>query len=217
MASDSTTQLQLLLNRVREGDAEALDQLTERACLRVHNLVRKIFPDFQRVRRFEDSSDVLQEVLLRLNRRMKNLAEKEANGQEGNLPANVRQFFHLASNEIRNALLDLARKYFGPQGQGRHQAMALHPSAEDSSAGEPLQPSDHSHDPNKLMMWTEFHGQVESLPTDLREVFDLRWYQGLSSEEVAEILGVSLATVKRRWLQARLALRSVLEEHLPEG
>lgn len=38
----------------------------------------------------------------------------------------------------------------------------------------------------------------------------LLWYEGLSQPEAAAALGVSLATVKRRWQAARLALYDLL-------
>jgi DNA-directed RNA polymerase specialized sigma24 family protein len=41
-------------------------------------------------------------------------------------------------------------------------------------------------------------------------VFELRWYHGLTWSEAAAVLNVSEATVKRRWLDARLRLRDLL-------
>ena len=46
-------------------------------------------------------------------------------------------------------------------------------------------------------------------------LIDLRFFGGFSSEESAEILGVSLATVKRDWLAARMFIKRFLE-HLDE-
>lgn len=44
-----------------------------------------------------------------------------------------------------------------------------------------------------------------------REIVNLLWYEGLSQPEAAAVLGVSLATVKRRWQAARLALYQKLK------
>ena len=41
------------------------------------------------------------------------------------------------------------------------------------------------------------------LPDDLREVFDLLWYQEMLQSEAAAILGISVPTVKLRWMKAR--------------
>src|SRR5436190_1055282 len=65
---------------------------------------------------------------------------------------------------------------------------------------------DVSLEPTNLALWTEFHRQVEALPEEEREVFDLLWYQGLKQEEAAEIVGVTTRTIKSRWRSARLKL-----------
>ena len=65
-------------------------------------------------------------------------------------------------------------------------------------------------------MWSEFHQQVERLPEEEREVFDLLWYQGLSQAEAGQVLGVTERTIKRRWASARLRLHRVLKGTLPD-
>ena len=45
----------------------------------------------------------------------------------------------------------------------------------------------------------------------LTRVFELRYFTGLSEEETAEALGVSLRTAQRGWLRARAWLRAELE------
>ena len=55
---------------------------------------------------------------------------------------------------------------------------------------------------------------VENLPEDYRIVFLLRDVEGLSSEEMAELLGISVAAVKSRLHRARLVLREKLESYL---
>ena len=56
------------------------------------------------------------------------------------------------------------------------------------------------------MEWTEFHEQIEALPEEEREVFNLVWYQQLTHEQAAEVLGVTTRTVRRRWQDARYRL-----------
>jgi RNA polymerase sigma-70 factor (ECF subfamily) len=56
---------------------------------------------------------------------------------------------------------------------------------------------------------------VEALPEPERAAFDLLWYQGLTQEEAAQVLGVSISTVKRRWLDARLSLQQALCRIVP--
>ena len=56
---------------------------------------------------------------------------------------------------------------------------------------------------------------LEGLPFDQRSVVVLREIDGLSYEEIAFSLGVTLGTVKSRLTRARQALRSVLQEATP--
>ncbi len=74
-----------------------------------------------------------------------------------------------------------------------------------------------SGEPTTLLEWSEFHEWVDSLPDDEREVFDLLWYQQLTQEQAAEVLGVTTRTIRRRWQDARLKLcKARLGESLPE-
>lgn len=54
------------------------------------------------------------------------------------------------------------------------------------------------------------HEAIEKLPEDLREVFEMTFYQGMTQEEMASVLDVSTKTIKRRWRDARLALQELL-------
>src|SRR5262249_681311 len=58
---------------------------------------------------------------------------------------------------------------------------------------------------------------VECLPEHYRAVLILRDVEELSSEEVAEILGESVASVKSRLHRARMALRELLTRTYAPG
>jgi RNA polymerase sigma-70 factor (ECF subfamily) len=182
------------IDRLRAGDPTARERLLEHASMRLVRLTRKMLRDFPGVRRWEQTDDVLQNALLRLYRALEQVA-----------PATPRDFFRLAAAQIRRELLDLARKYSGPHGLAHNLA---------SRAGGDDSP-DLTHDPGRLAEWTGFHRQVERLPDEEREVFDLLFYQGLSQAEAAEMLGVVERTVKRRWQSARVALHDALGGRLP--
>jgi len=49
----------------------------------------------------------------------------------------------------------------------------------------------------------------------LRTVFDLRWYNGLTEEETAELLNISVRSVRRRWRAAKIELGKFLQGDLP--
>jgi RNA polymerase sigma-70 factor (ECF subfamily) len=70
-------------------------------------------------------------------------------------------------------------------------------------------------DATRLSAWTGFHRQIDLLEDADRELFELLWYQGLTQPETADLLGISRATMIRRWQGARLRLFDALKGHLP--
>ena len=179
--------------------AEAIptrNEIITLACERLRLLTRRMLRGYPGVRRWSETDDVLQGAMLRLHR---SLAEVR--------PDSVRKFFGLAATQIRRELIDLARHHYGLKGAG-----AKH----HSDGGEAVERSpDKRYEPSTLDDWTEFHEQIDRLPDDQREVFDLLWYKGLTQPEAAEILGVSLATLKRRWQSARILLHDSLKDGFP--
>jgi RNA polymerase sigma-70 factor (ECF subfamily) len=195
MADDSTTALQGLIDRLNAGDPAAANELIGRACDRLRRLTHTVFRDFGRLHRLEDTDDVLHAAVLRLL-------------QSDNKPDTVREFFRRAGREIRCALLDLTKHYFGPEGPAVREVRAETPDG-DAADFSPENVTS-TFDPGRLAQWTEFHRLVEGLPDEEREAVDLLWYQGLTKEEAAQPLGVSEATIKRRWAAARLRLGAAL-------
>ena len=59
--------------------------------------------------------------------------------------------------------------------------------------------------------WDRFHDLVEAFPADERAVVDCLFISDLTQEETAQVLGVSLRTVKRRWQSARIRLQAAIE------
>src|SRR5207237_145780 len=112
-------------------------------------------------------------------------------------------------------LIDLARRYYGPEGLGAHHLTRPGTSSPNDPEAEQGEPAETTHDPGRLAAWTEFHRQIENLPQEDRALFDLLWYQGLTQPETAQILGDSERTVNRRWIAARLKLGEVLGGQLP--
>lgn len=203
-ANNRTTEIQLCLDRLRTGDEAARGALIECAGQRLERLTRKMLHSWDRVHRWEDTSDVYQSALMRLYRA---LADTH--------PATVVDFFRLAALNIRRELFDMAKHYYGPRGEGANHATGVWTPMSDD--GEPLawEPADVGDAPDNLAAWAEFHAQVDRLPDDERVLFDLLWYQELSQAEAASLLNISERTVKRRWASARLHLHKILEGTLP--
>ncbi len=64
----------------------------------------------------------------------------------------------------------------------------------------------------ELRQLAQFHDSVDALPDAQREVFELIWYHDMTREEVAELLGMPLSSVKRLWRSARLELHNHLDD-----
>jgi RNA polymerase sigma-70 factor (ECF subfamily) len=60
------------------------------------------------------------------------------------------------------------------------------------------------------------HASLELLPEDYREAFVLREYNGLSYQEIAEVIGESLEVVKIRIFRAKKKLRDILAPYLAD-
>ncbi len=179
----TTTQaLEACIRRLQQGDPEAKTQLLDLACSRLQHRARQLLSKFvHNVPRGTETDDVVNELVLRL---WKSLEKVQ--------PNNVREFFALSAMHINWILKDWVRK---PQ--------AIHHLIDQ----DPTQSS--SMNPQQLAMWTELHEQIENLPAEEREVFDLLYYHETSQEEAAQFLEVSLSTVKRRWSKARRRLHDL--------
>jgi len=192
----TTFYLQGCLNRLGAGDLAARNDLVRYSQERLRKMTKRALARYPGVRRFEETDDVLQNVLLRMNNMLDHVEVID-----------VLHFLRLASNHIRFELLDLLDKYFKQDGPGMNQITQAPGEKGNSDGGAAYDPvAGSSGDKLSLADWTAFHEAVAKLPEDEREVFDLLWYQELPQPEAAEVLGVSLATVKRRWQAARLKL-----------
>ncbi len=190
--SANTTRLRGCLSRVRQGDAAALNELIVLTSNRLQVLTHQMLRDYPRVHRWAQTDDVLQNALIRLCRALEQVK-----------PASVRDFYALATTQIRRELIDLARHYSGPEN-----ALAHHDSRAGEHGPEQAEPDspDLTHEPSALADWREFHDQVATLPDDQREAFGLIFYHGMTQEDAAEVLGVALRTVQRWWQAALLTL-----------
>ena len=174
------------------GARNRREELLEIACERLVQLTRTMLRDYRRVKRWEETDDVCQTAMIRLSRAL-----------HSTTPASPRDFYRLATLQIRRELIDLARHYYGPEGRANsHQRFAR-----TLGGGTPAYDrADSADSPSQMVAWREFHEQVDLLPEEEREVFDLVWYQGMMHTQAAELLNVSARTVKRRWQSACLRI-----------
>ncbi len=198
MPEASTTRLQLWLDRMNAGDGAARNELLAHTEKRLRRLALKMFRG--RMERWVECEDVLQGAALRLCKAL-----------DAVKPPTVQRFFALATEMIRRELIDLARHHFGKEGPAANHATDGKGLQTDSASPALCEAPDSTLDPGQLALWTEFHRRVEQLPEAVRAVFELVWYQELPQAEVAALLRVSVPTVKRRMVEARVRLMDLLD------
>jgi RNA polymerase sigma factor (sigma-70 family) len=184
--------LQACLERLYAGDAAAQAELWDLVNERLTVLARKMKRrDFSQVQRWAQTEDIAQNARVRLMR-----ALQEA------VPRTARDFYGLANLQIRRELLDTIRQMRG-RNQDRDAPVSLL---------EGQDPENDTFDSHDLLVWQEFHEAIQELPAPEREAFELWWYQGLTHDEIAQVIGVDKSTVKRRCRSARGALAQVLPQ-----
>ena len=109
-------------------------------------------------------------------------------------------FLALASVAMRHVLVDRAKaRATVKRGGGRHRV-----SFEEGRIG----PDDQ---PEALLQLDEALERLAAAEPRLARVVECRFFGGLSEEEIAEVLGVTVRTVQRDWAKARMLLRRALE------
>lgn len=122
-------------------------------------------------------------------------------GDRSNPWANRAQFFIAAAEAMRRILIEHARAKREPRRGGGLKRWPL--DVVDLATMD---------EPEQIMALDEAISRLEEQDADAARVVRLRFYAGLTMEEVAETLGVSPRTVKREWSFARAFLFRVLED-----
>jgi RNA polymerase sigma-70 factor (ECF subfamily) len=175
---------------IARTDPAARNELLRRVGDALYRMASRFLGAYPAVVPYEQTGDVLNAAVIRLLRALEDVT-----------PETPRQFFALAMLQIRRELIDLSRKYRGPQGPGPN--IAPQPTGFDPAA-----PADST----DLDRWREFHERVADLPPEEREVMDLLYYQELPQAEAAAVLGISERTLQRRWQDARVRLARLLRD-----
>jgi RNA polymerase sigma-70 factor (ECF subfamily) len=150
----------------------------------------------------EDAEEVAQETLIRVFERLDQLRE----------PARLKAWvFRIARNEC---LMKRRKSVFAPAVE--LSLDELKPNPLEDRRG--IEIADWNALPDDLLLNSELHDAltdgIRALPEIYRSVVLLRDVEELSTEETAEILDVSIDTVKTRLHRGRLALRKHLDAYL---
>jgi RNA polymerase sigma factor (TIGR02999 family) len=180
MATLSAENLTSLLIEWQEGDKTALDRLTPL----VYDELRRIAHRYVRRERNGhtlETTALVNEAYLRLAG-SKNIAWE-----------NRSHFFAATAQVMRHVLIDHARRRLYAKRGGDAQHVPL----DDAISEMTEQRAD------ELMVLNEALEELSKLDPRKARVVEMRYFGGLSLEETAEALNVSLMTVRRDWRAAK--------------
>jgi len=167
-----------ILEAIGQGDAQAADQLLPL----VYEELRRLAAS-NRAR--ETTGQTLQPTALVHEAWMK-LAGKEDRKWNDRT-----HFFAAAAEAMRRILVDNARRKQTQRHGGGQQRVEL------EDIGLPVTSDDH------VLAVNEALEKFATLEPQKAELVKLRYFVGLTTEQAAEVLGISLATAKRHWAYAR--------------
>jgi RNA polymerase sigma factor (TIGR02999 family) len=120
-------------------------------------------------------------------------------------------FFATAAQVMRHILVDHARRRGALKRSAAPPNVALSTGDRDGSPAEALAAPASPLDPVDLLALDDALGRLAALDPQKVRLVDLRYFAGLTMQETADALGISLATAGREWAIARTWLRQELE------
>ena len=177
-----------LLNKMAGGDQEAGAQLVPL----VYDELRRLAA---RCLQRERENHTLQATALVHEAYLKLTAQRSAKWQ------NRAQFFALAAQAMRRILVDYARTQQRIRRGGKQQKVTL----DEALVVSPDRTEE-------LIAVHESLSRLEKLDPRQSHIVELRYFGGLTVEEVAEVLGVSSKTVRREWNSAKAWLYGDLKD-----
>ena len=188
-----------LVDRCRRNDAAAFDEVVGRYKNKVYNYI------YRMVGNSDDAEDLTQEVFVRMYTSLDSFRRQ----------ASLHTWlFRIASN--------LCIDHFRRGKKGRGAAYSLDEPVRgagdggEGAAGHEV--ADARYEPHRLLEQQEMGEQIQQalgqLPDKLRTVLILHDIEDLPYEEIAQVVGCPLGTVKSRLFHARLQLRQRLSGYI---
>jgi RNA polymerase sigma-70 factor (ECF subfamily) len=175
-----------LVQLVLDGDTEAFNDLVERHQSRAYNLCVRMLGDA------DAAADVAQDAFISAYK---------------HLPSLRGEFRPWLMRIVANGCRDVLRS------QKRRPSVSLDLERDDDDTPA-MQLADTGDGPEAALMKRELQktiaGALAEIPDDQREVVILSDIQGLSYQEIADMTGINIGTVKSRLNRARSRLRELL-------
>jgi len=188
----STISDEILIEKAKKGDNSAFEELVKRYEKKIYNLA------FRLTGKSEDASDILQETFLKAYHSLNDF-RGEANFSTWLYRIAMNIALMRKRKEKGKIFEPMERPLFTPERE-------LYTEIPDWSTN----PEAEVHNKEIRNVLSK---ALSSLPDDYRAVLVLRDIQGLSNEEVSEILKLSVPAVKSRLHRARLFLRGQVSKY----
>lgn len=184
-----------LVARAKDGDVSAFEQL-------VRQYDRQIFRIAQHItQNREDAEDIVQDAFLKAYEKL------------DQFQGNSKFYTWLVRIAVNESLMRLRKRRTGKM-------VSIDEDVETEEGSMPRDLADWSPNPEQLYGQSELgdilRKTIQGLPPGFRTVFVLRDVENLSTEETAEMLGLSVPAVKSRLLRARLQLRERLSRYFKQ-
>jgi RNA polymerase sigma factor (TIGR02999 family) len=179
----------MLLRHARQGDNEALAALFE-----------MLYPELRRIARHrlarDDGGTSLNTTALVNECYLKFARSTEMQ------PADRIHFLSYAASAMRSIVIDAARARLAERRGGGLRPVTLNSALiSDTPSGE-----------EEVIAVHEALQELAALDGRLARVVEMRYFGGLSDEEIGEVLEVNARTVRRDWEKARLILSQALRK-----
>jgi len=177
-----------LVKRFQQGDERAYVELVKRYKDRLLNFV------YRYLNSYEQSEDVVQDTLMKLY-------------TSAHMYREIAKFstwiFTIAANLAKSELRRLKRR----------RTVSIHTMGFDDKEYEiPSEAYDPAKETESNYGEKQIQQAIDTLPDQFKTVIILREVQQLSYEEISQILGISIGTVKSRINRGRLRLQKLLKE-----
>jgi len=190
MSSPDVTQL---LHQWSSGNRNALDNLTPVVYDELRRLA-SIYLSRERTDHTLQATALVHEAYMQL------VDQTRVNWQSR------AHFFGVAAQLMRRILVDHARNQGAQKRGGNAQVLSIDDSIGMASVSEVA-----------FDELDEALTRLQALDADQAKIVELRFFGGLTVEEVAEVMGVSTATIEREWRMARAWLHQQLTAERPGG
>lgn len=190
---DEMSQITEILLKWSQGNKAALEELIPLVYDNLHKIA-------QRYLKHENPNHTIQTTALVNEAYLKLVEQKYVQWQ------NRQHFFAIAAKIMRRILINYARDKKAEKRGGARYKVSL---SEDLKAYEP---------PNiDLLLLDQALTKLAEIDARKSDLIELRFFTGISLEEVAETLGISLATAKRDWRMAKAWLYREIMQSEPKG